>query len=260
MARANKLNILVPMAGRGGAFLDAGYTFPKPLIDVDGRTMVEVVVDNIKPKIPHRFIFVILKEQYEKYDFHNIFKKVTDDSFKVVTVANPTQGAAVTALAAIEHIDNSEELLIANADQFLNCGIEDFVSSARKKKVDGYIMTFKSSHPKWSYARTNKEGKVIETAEKQVISEHATAGVYYYKKGGVLVKALKAKILKNIRHNGEFYICPAFNEMIIDGYDVQIYEIPTSQMHGMGTPEELVKFQKYLEKKSEKHERKTRKK
>jgi dTDP-glucose pyrophosphorylase len=243
------INILVPMAGKGSAFTEAGYTFPKPLIDVDGRTMIELVIDNLRPKVPHKFIFVLLREQYDMYDFYNIFKNATGSAFEVVTIANPTQGAAVTALAAIQHIDTDEELIVANADQYLDCGIDGFIQDARKKKVDGHIMTFTSSHPKWSYARVDKNKKVIETQEKTVISNHATVGVYYYKKGSILVEALKSMIKKDVRHNNEFYICPAFNEMILGGKNIRIYEINADVMHGMGTPEDLKRFQQLLEEK-----------
>ncbi|KKS84817.1 MAG: Nucleotidyl transferase [Parcubacteria group bacterium GW2011_GWA2_43_11] len=244
-----ELLIVIPMAGMGKAFVEAGYAFPKPLVDIEGKTMIEFVINNVKPSIPHKFIFVVLKEQYDKFDFYNIFKNATNNSFEVVTVGNSTQGAAITALSAIQHIDCDNEVLLANADQFLECKIEDFIKEARKKKVDGYIMTFNSSHPRWSYVRTDEKGHVIEAAEKKVISNHATVGLYYYKSGKMLVSALKSMVKKNITHNNEFYICPAFNEIILQGGNVGIFEIPEKQMYGMGTPEELVLFQKALSEK-----------
>ncbi|KKS39424.1 MAG: Nucleotidyl transferase [Parcubacteria group bacterium GW2011_GWD2_42_14] len=247
--KEKELLILIPMAGSGKAFVEAGYAFPKPLIDIEGKTMVELVINNVKPAVSHKFVFVVLKEQYDKYDFHNIFKNATNNSFEVVTVGNSTQGAAVTALSAIQYLDTDNEVLLANADQFLNCKIDDFIKEARKKNADGYIMTFNSSHPRWSYVRTDEKGQVIEAAEKKVISNHATVGLYYYKTGKVFVSALKSMIKKNIRHNNEFYICPAFNEIILQGGKVGIFEIPEKQMYGMGTPEELVLFQKALSEK-----------
>lgn len=234
------------MAGRGTAFVEAGYAFPKPLIDIGGKTMIEVVIENIKPSIPHTFVFVALREQCEKYDLYNVFKRATNNQFEVVTLTNPTQGAALTALSAIEHLNNDNELLLANADQYLDISVDDFIRQARKEKVDGYILTFDSTHPRWSYARTLPDGRVIEVAEKKVISNHATSGLYYYKTGSLFVQALQAMVRKNIRHMDEFYICPAFNEIILGGGYVRTFPIDKDKMHSMGTPEDLEEFQHTL--------------
>ena len=234
------------MAGRGTPFMKAGYTFPKPLIDVNGQTMIEVVIKNLKPHTPHKFIFVCQKEQYDKYDFHNILKNATDDNFEVVLINGPTQGAACTALCAISHINSDEELVIGNSDQFIDFDFTEFVESARTKNKDGLILTFKSSHPKWSYARTDESGKVLETAEKKVISDKATAGVYYFKKGSDFIKSTQDMIYKNIRHNDEFYICPTYNEIILNGGEVAIYNINSENVHGIGTPEDLDLFLKKI--------------
>lgn len=233
------LNILIPMAGGGRSFAEAGYTFPKPLIDINGKTMIEVVVNNLRPKCEHKFIFVCLREHYEKYDLLNILKRATDNKFEVVQIGGRTEGAACTALCAIKYINNEENLIIANADQYLDLDINDFIDNARQNEKDGLIMTFNSSHPKWSYARADDLGRVLETAEKKVISNEATTGLYYFKHGVDFVKAAQEMLVKNIRHNNEFYICPAFNELILEGKKVHIFHINADKMHGMGTPEDL---------------------
>jgi dTDP-glucose pyrophosphorylase len=238
------VTILVPMAGRGGAFIDAGFSFPKPLIDVGGKTMIELVVSNLQPHTPHRFVFVVLKDHYDRYDLHHVLKRATNNNFDVVLVNGPTKGAALTALAAIRHINHDRELVIANADQYLIDGIDDFITHAREKELDGSIMTFPSSHPRWSYARATDDGQVLEVAEKKVISNHATAGVYYYRTGTLCIEAIQNMIKKNIMHNDEFYICPAYNELLLQNYLVHIYPIPAARMFGLGTPEELASFRR----------------
>ena len=239
-----KINIVVPIAGRGGAFQQAGYTFPKPLIDINGKTLIEIVVNNIKPKVPHRFIFILLHEHVEKYDMHNVLKRAAREPFETISIRGTTEGAACTAITAIEHINNDEELIIANSDQYIDGGINSFITAARKKDTsgttpDGLIMTFPSTHPRWSYVRTNGSDVVIETAEKKVISNQATAGIYYFKKGSDFVNAAQAMILKNIRHNGEFYICPVYNELILAKKRVSVFSIDQKKMHSLGTPEDL---------------------
>jgi dTDP-glucose pyrophosphorylase len=240
------LNIVIPMAGKGTRFSDAGYAFPKPLIDVNGKTMIEVVVNNLRPTIPHRFIFICLREHYEKYDLHNILKNATHDKFEVV-LAGPHQGAACAVMFAAQYVNNDSELLIANSDQYVEISTDSFVKEARKKDCDGLIMTFKASHPKWSYARVDKNGQVLEVAEKVVISNQATVGIYYFKKGSDFMEGAESMIHKNIRHNNEFYVCPVYNELLLKDKKVFISEISDSKMHGLGTPEDLNMFLKKTE-------------
>ena len=242
------LNIVIPMAGRGSRFADAGYAFPKPLIDIKGKTMIEVVVNNLRPTTDHRFIFICQKEHYEKYDLYNILKKATNNKFEVIQISGVTEGAACTVLLASQHINNDQELIIANSDQYVEGSVDDFASKARQEGRDGLIMTFEASHPKWSYARTDQSGRVIEVAEKRVISSHATVGLYYYKHGKDFVEAAQAMIHKNIRYNNEFYVCPVYNELLLANKNVGIYEIPAVHMHGLGTPEDLTLFLQEVEK------------
>lgn len=241
------LNIVIPMAGRGSRFKDAGYAFPKPLIDVRGKTMIEVVIKNLKPKGDHRFIFVCQREHVEKYDLYNILKNATGGNFEIVQIDGITEGAACTVLAAKQYINNGDELLIANSDQFIDIDINDFLTDARKDGRDGLIMTFEASHPKWSYARVDDNGVVLETAEKKVISAHATVGIYWYLHGEDFVSAAESMIHKNIRSNNEFYVCPVYNEMILAGKRTYIYSIDMKTMHGLGTPEDLEAFLRKLD-------------
>jgi len=236
------LNIVIPMAGRGSRFEDAGYTFPKPLIDINGKTMIEIVVNNLRPKTDYRFIFICQKEHYEKYDLYNILKNATNNKFEIIQINGVTEGAACTALTASQYINNEDSLLIANSDQYIETDINEFISDAKKKDVDGLIMTFKASHPKWSYARTDSDGKVIEVAEKKVISNDATVGLYYFKRGKDYVESAQNMIEKDIRFNNEFYVCPVFNEMILLNKNTYTHVIPADKMHGLGTPQDLELF------------------
>lgn len=242
MTRA--VNIVIPMAGAGKKFQEAGYAFPKPLIDINGKTMIELVVSNLKPQEDYKFIFVCLREHHEKYDLHNILKNATENRFEIVPIIGQTAGAACTVLCTTKDINNDNELIIANSDQVIDFDINDFLRFARNKNCDALIMTFNASHPKWSYARTDASGKVLETAEKKVISNNATAGVYYFKKGSDFVRAAQSMIHKDIRHNGEFYVCPSFNELILEGKNIYVYPIAQEKMQSLGTPEEVKEYSK----------------
>lgn len=245
------LNIVMPMSGTGTSFIQAGYTFPKPLIDINGKPMIQLVMENLTPKTRYRFILIPKKDHFDKYSLHQIFSNTTKN-FISIPLANAAQGAACSVLNAVDYINSDDELIIANADQIVDININKFIEAARKLKADGVIMTFNSQHPRWSYARVGKNGEVLEVAEKKVISDQATVGIYYFKKGADFVKAAFSMIKKNIRFNNDFYVCPVFNEMILDNKKIISWEIKQSQMHGLGTPEDLNRYLGLVEKKRSK--------
>lgn len=242
------INLIIPMSGSGTSFVNAGYTFPKPLIDINGKPMIQMVIENLKPKFKHKFILICKKEHYDRYSLNQIFDNATAGNFESIQLIAPTQGAACTVLTAVDLINNDNELIIANADQIIDVDIDKFISFARIAKADGVILTFNSQHPRWSYARVDKNSNVLETAEKKVISNHATSGIYYFKMGKLFVEAATSMISKDIRFNNDFYVCPTFNELILAGKKIVIWEIKQSQMHGLGTPEDLNKYFSLLEK------------
>lgn len=250
MKNTKPLNIVIPTSGGGTSFIQAGYTFPKPLIDINGKPMIQLVLENLTPKISHRFILIPKKEHYDKYSLHQIFNNATKGNFIALPLFASTQGAVCSVLNAVDYINNEVELIIANADQIIDVDINKFIHFAKTSKADGVIMTFNSHHPRWSYARVDKKGDVLEVAEKKVISEHATVGIYYFKKGSDFIKAAFSMIEKNIRFNNDFYVCPIFNEMILEGKHIISWEIKQSQMHGLGTPEDLNRYLTLLDKKT----------
>ena len=240
--QGNKLNVLIPMAGAGSRFQQAGYTFPKPLIDVKGKPMIQTVVENLN--IEANFIFVVKKEHREKYNLDSLLNLITPNC-KVVEVNGLTEGAACTTLLAKEYINNDCPLLMANSDQFAEWDSNEFMYKMIEQNVDAGILSFKSTHPKWSFAKINEFGYVTEVAEKKPISDIATVGIYYWAKGSDYVKYAEQMISKNIRVNNEFYVCPVFNEAIKDNKKIKIFNI--EKMWGLGTPEDLQHFLKNYE-------------
>ncbi len=239
---SNHINIVIPSAGQGKRFSEVGMQHPKPLIDVCGKPMIQLVLENFG-NIGKRII-VAQKKHVEKYAMNSLLKYLASESL-LVEVDGLTEGAACTVLKTEELINTNNELIIANSDQFLSIDIMKFIENMRVENADGGILTFKDDNPKWSYAKCNSNGKVTEVAEKIVISNHATVGVYYYKHGCDFVKYTKQMIEKNIRVNNEFYVCPVFNEFIQDGKNILIYEIDKQNMHGLGTPEDLKAYIEY---------------
>ena len=235
--KSDKLNILIPMAGAGSRFEKAGYTFPKPLIDVNGKPMIQVVVDNLN--MEGNYHFITQKSHEEKYNISQMLNIIAPKCV-VLNVNGVTQGSACTTLLAEKYIDNDSPLILANSDQFVEWHSDEFMYNMITSGVDAGILTFKSTHPKWSFAKLDEDGFVTEVAEKRPISDIATVGIYYWKKGSDYVKYAKQMIAKNIRVNNEFYVCPVFNEAIQDGKKIKVFNI--DKMWGLGTPEDLTTY------------------
>ena len=211
------MKILIPMAGEGSRFVKEGYTFPKPLIDVNGKPMIQTVVENLD--FDCEYIFLVRSEHVEQYSgLIDTLDRITNGKFKYVSVKDLTEGAACTALLAEEYINNDEDLLIANSDQYIEYEPQNFNILKNLTSVDAMVFTFNAVHPKWSFVKTNSRGFVVEVAEKRPISNIATCGIYWYRKGSDFVRYANQMIEKAIRVNNE--------------------------MWGIGTPEDLRRFLK----------------
>jgi HAD superfamily hydrolase (TIGR01509 family) len=232
-----KMNVLIPMAGAGSRFQQAGYTFPKPLIDVKGKPMIQIVVENLN--IDANYIYVVQKSHREKYNLDTLLNLITPNC-NIVEVDGLTEGAACTALLAKEHINNEHPLFFANSDQFVEWDSTEFMYKMNETNSDGGIVSFRATHPKWSFAKIDENGFVTEVAEKNPISDIATVGYYYWKNGSDFVKYAEEMIEKDIRVNNEFYVCPVFNQAIEDGKQIRTFDIP--KMWGLGTPEDLTYY------------------
>jgi dTDP-glucose pyrophosphorylase len=228
------MNVLIPMAGAGSRFEKAGYTFPKPLIEVNGKPMIQVVVNNLNFDSKH--IFITQKQHRIKYNLDSLLNLISPEC-SIIDVDGVTEGAACTTLLAKELINNDNPLIIANSDQFVDWNSSEFMYKMQEQDVDAGILTFKSNHPKWSYAKIDEYGYVTEVAEKNPISDIATVGIYYWKRGRDYVRFAEMMIEKGIRSNNEFYVCPVFNQAIEHGLKIKTFNI--EKMFGLGTPEDL---------------------
>lgn len=238
------INIVIPMAGAGSRFAEAGYKDSKPFIDVDGKTMIERVLDNLEYP-GARYILIIRKEHLEqKLNLAGNIKKKNNIDF--VTVDKLTEGAVCTVLKARKLINNDTPMMIANSDQIVDIDIAKFIDDCKNKKLDGSILTFidKERSPKWSFAKVDENNLVTQVKEKQLISNIATVGIYLFAKGSYFVDSSIDMIVENDRVNNEFYVCPVYNYIIAGGKKIGIYNIDFDQMHGTGTPKDL---ENYLE-------------
>jgi len=241
------MKLLVPMSGRGQRFKDKGYTFPKPLIDVNGKPMIEVVLNSL-PKADE-YIFIVQLEHEHQYGISNLLNRLTNDRAVCIVTDKITEGAACSALLARELLLDDEPLLIANSDQFVEYSIDNFNLITKIAQRDtqlvpphamaGMIFTFHATHPKWSFVQVRNHW-ITRVAEKDPISNIATCGIYYWTRSADFVNSADAMIAANDRVNGEFYIAPTFNYLIKDYQWIAPFFV--DKMCGLGTPEDLEAF------------------
>lgn len=218
--QGNVLNIVIPMAGRSSRF----YNVPKPLIPVNGVPMIERVIENLKPKREHRFIFVCLKEHQKGLE------PLLSNLGHIIWIDDVTEGAACTVLKAKELINNNDPLLISDCDQLIDMDLNDYYES----KYDATPLVVESIDPAFSYVRL-ENGKVVESAEKKVISNISPCGKHLFKHGKYFVEAAEKMIKADKRTNNEFYVTPVYNEML--DKNIGIYK--AEGWHDIGTPQNL---------------------
>ena len=243
-------HVVIPMAGEGSRFREAGFTIPKPFIPVGGKPMIQWVIENMIPRsipLEHyklKFHLIVRAAHAKGNQLDQLFWDLPSNvSYTYHTTDGLTEGAACSVLLAEKEINNTDPLLIINSDQYLEWNPDLFYKCLLNPEYDGNILTFYQPDPydlKWSYAKVNKEGLVTEVQEKKWISPYATVGLYGWRKGKDFVRYAKEMIAKNIRVKNEFYVCPVYNEAIEDGQSVRVKLC--SGMWGLGVPEDLQKF------------------
>lgn len=231
------MNVVIPMAGRGSRFEQAGYTFPKPLIAVNGKPMIQVVIENLN--LDAHYIFMVQKEHEKRFHLTDMLS-IMVPGCDVVTIHGVTDGAACTILTASSLIDNDDPIFIANSDQVIEWHPQVVMQAFRDTGMHGGAITVDSLNPAYSYVRVDNQGHADLVAEKHVISRHATTGHYYWRHGSEFVRYARRMIAKNLRVNNEFYVCPVYNEAIADGHYIGIQ--PVQKMWSLGTPEDLTYY------------------
>jgi len=239
------MKIVIPMGGSDERFKQHGFPFPKPVIEIDNKPLIEHAFDCLR-MTPHAdFTFVIRKEDDLRFHLRDVLH-LLDPDCEIITADGETMGAACTVMLAVEQIDNDEELVIANGDQILGFDLNKVVDGFRERDLDAGTVVFDSVHPRWSFVKTDDAGRVIEAAEKRPISRNATAGVYYFKRGADFIAAAKAMIHKGASVNGGYFVCPSLNELILAQKTVGIHQIERDQYISLATPQAVEEYEQML--------------
>lgn len=238
---AKNVNVIIPAAGEGSRFAKAGWKKPKPFIDVEGRPMLNHVIENVAPD-GARVTILLRKKHIEEHP--TVTQAFDNAGINTVSVDKLTEGTACTVLLARKVYDSDNPMMVANSDQLVDFSVTDYINDCIDRNLDGSILVFRdpSMDPKWSFAKLDDEGLVTEVAEKKPISDLATVGIYLFTRGRDFVSATADMIAANERVNGEFYTCPVYNYMIANGARIGVYEVGMDAMSGLGTPDDLIKF------------------
>lgn len=236
------INVLLPAMGKSNFFKES--FFPKPLIEINGKTMLELVVENYSQLELKNYIFIFSEEECGTFHLDDSAKILTPSS-QVIKLRNQTAGALCTCLMAVEYINDDLPLLIANIDQIINVDYRDVIKHFESNGVDAGVITFPSIHPRWSFARKSGN-EIIEVAEKRPLSRDAIAGFYYYKKGSDFVRAAQNAILKQSNLDGKYYISASINELILMGKKVGYYDIDKEQYKSFYSPAKIKEYEESL--------------
>lgn len=238
------LNILVPLGGASVFFDLAEYIFPKPLIEIQGKPMIEMVIESLAAiSLEKKYIFVVKAVDCHKHCLHNVLQLITDNQCSIVKLDNETKGAACSALLAVDYIDSDEELLIVNGDQLIDYDLNKVIVEFRQQGVDAGIICFESVHPRWSFIRVDEQHNIVEAAEKVPISKNAIAGFYYFKHGADFVRAAMNSIEKGASVNGLYYIAPVLNELVLENKVLKPYYIDKQSYHSFYSPQKIKEFE-----------------
>lgn len=240
------INVLIPMAGKSLYFSENEYPYPKPLIEIGHKTVIEHVILNLSSidTTRVRFIFVLNSADCRKYHLDSTLNIITDHKCQIIRLENETRGAACSALMAISHIANDKPLIIANSDQIFEIPLENLIPGF--KDSDAGVMTFESVHPRWSYVRLDENQQVVETSEKRPISRDAIAGLYYFKHGRYFVESAMRMIQKDSSVNNSFFISPTLNEMILMGKKITTIKVDADKYHTFYTPQKIKEYEAQL--------------
>ena len=241
------MNIVIPMAGDSKIFKDSGFKYNKNFTEINRKPLFQRVCESILKLQADRFIFIVNQEDVRRFHIDRSLSLLSKKCSTIVS-ENKTAGAACSVLLASEYIDNGEEFIISNGDMILEVDTQKIIEEFRASNLDGGIITFKSVHPRWSFVRIDENGYVIEAAEKNPISDHATVGFYYFRHGADFVASAKEMIRKDANVDGVYYVCPAYNEMVLMQKVIRCYDIDERYYWPLTTPKEISEYETHIRK------------
>ncbi len=237
------LKIIIPLAGSSDLFINAGYHYPKPLIELNGKTMIENVIENpSKLQREYQFVFIIKEEDVIKFHLDNTLKLLSPGC-EIVKLKKSTRGSLCSVLMAIDKINEEDSMLIINGDQIIDIDFNEVDDFWQKEKVDAGILTFTSVHPRWSYARI-ENNEVVQTAEKNPISNQSIAGYYYFDNAATFFELSYESIKNEVQHEGNYYVSPVINQYVLNSRKVKNFAFNKDSYHSFYSPQMLSEYER----------------
>ncbi len=240
------MNVLILMAGTHPSFEQAGYGFPRNLVQAKGKPVLQLVLENLLPlqTMGAKLCALINRDEDRRFHTGRVLQLIHPE-ISIQRVEGKTSGALCTALLGIDHIAGDEPLVITNGDILMDCDLCGAIADFQARDLDGGTITFKDIHPRWSFVKLDESGYVIEAAEKRPISHHATTGFYYFRRGQDFLEAAFRSLQKDAHVEGSFYICPIFNEMILLQQRIGTWPIERSRYHTLKTADDVRNYDEY---------------
>ena len=235
----------MPMAGEGSRFAKAGWTTPKPLIELQGvplfqRAIGSVAIDGVDMK----YSLIVRQEHIDNQHIDVLIKELLPEA-RVFSVLKTTRGAVETCLVAEEAIDDEDAVVVMDCDlEFRSTRYNELVSDALSVSADqadgGALVSFESNNPRYSYAQIDADGRVLRTAEKEPISNHALCGAYFFGSGKDFKRIAHQLLEDGTRGKAEFYVSLLYNYLLEEGRTVRLASM--EEYYSYGTPEELLTY------------------
>ena len=237
-------NVLILAANETHDDRDSGY--PLCLTEVDGKPLIQHLSEKCN-SIPNVKLTLAVRDQdCKRWHLDNVLRLLSPDA-KVLNVQRKTGGASCTALLAIATIKNDEPLLIINGNELIDVDFAAVISGFVESDFDAGVVVFPSVHPRYSYVRLDDEGFVVECAEKNPISNNATVGFYWFKHGSDFVEAAQQAIIKSAHVDGQYYICPTMNELILRQFKIGVFRINTQKFHPLKSERQIERLETFID-------------
>lgn len=230
------------LAAQQRAADSAADGYPLCLTEVDGASLIERIIENTRAIADSKYLFALLDKEVKRFHLDKAVSLLARNS-KIVCIPDRTGGSACTALLAACQINSDDSLLIISANELVECDLSQVVSQFEGSNFDAGTLIFHSIHPRYSYVRLSQDDMVIEAAQQNPISSHATAGIFWFKRTSQFIDAAKATIRKGSTTSGSFYLAPTFNELILSQKRIGVFKIGNEKYHPLKNSRQIERFE-----------------
>lgn len=237
------MNILIPIVSPDNG--SGGSQYIRNLIEIQRKTILQYVYESLNQIRDAEFIIVIRKEDTVKYHLDDMLRLLIPGC-KIIVADGATKGSACSCLLAVDEIEGGRPLIIAGGDQLMLRSPQEIITEFQENDYDGGVVIFDDIHPRWSFVKLDENGMVIEAAEKRPISRNATTGFYYFKKADYFIQSAQEMIKKDASVNGQYYVCPCFNEMVLANKRIGAYRIEKSEYFNFSQQKGIDDYEKYI--------------